>query len=124
MLDIGRRDGPRPKLNFTHSILPAFVDHEHPSQKRKLFSTIQEYPHIHTASTPRVNLDSVLTAPQLNVHLPNDACDNFLANLNGKGSVQYAKVYMKLSDIVEGDFFKYIKTGNKTMCPLTNAGLR
>lgn len=48
MFEIGHKDGPRPKCYFTHSTLPAFVDHDQPSQKKKPFSTAQEHPFVHT----------------------------------------------------------------------------
>ena len=57
-------------------------------------------------------LDRVLTFPQLDLLLPMELQDDFFSKLNGRGTLQYAKVYIKLSEIVEGDFFNdYIKTG-------------
>lgn len=51
-------------------------------------------------------------ALQLDILLPKDAHEIFLEKLKGKDELRYAKVYMKLSDIVEGDFFSnYVKTG-------------
>lgn len=48
MFDIGHKGGPQSKCYFTHSVLPAFVDHEKPSQKKKPFSTIHDRPFSHT----------------------------------------------------------------------------
>lgn len=50
MLHSTRKDGAPPKCYFTHSRLPAFVDHDQPSQKKKPFSTMQDYPFTHTVS--------------------------------------------------------------------------
>lgn len=50
---------------------------------------------------------------QFDVLLPEDAATKLQQQLdNGKGTLQYARVYMKPSEVIEGDFFnQYIKAG-------------
>lgn len=52
--------------------------------------------------------------PQFDVLLPRENAQPLLQSLaDGKGSLQYARVNMKLSELVSGDFFNdYMKIGN------------
>ncbi|KAI6862819.1 hypothetical protein KC343_g12414 [Hortaea werneckii] len=100
VLDIGDQGGPRPKCHFTQATLPTFVDHEQPPTKQKPFSTVLGQVYNHT-------LDVLCAADQEN------AIQQALANC---GALQYAKVNMKLIDLLSGDFFsQYVKTGNIIM---------
>lgn len=59
---------------------------------------------------------------QLDLVLPKDSHDAFLRRLGDKGTLRHAKVYLKLQDIVDGEFFNdYIKTGmlipHQSPCP-------
>ena len=51
---------------------------------------------------------------QLEILLPRDGANALQQILvDGAGTLQYAKVLMKLSDLIEGDFFnQYIKSGS------------
>lgn len=112
MLGTGDQNGPWPKCFFTHSVLPAFVDHDQPSRKKKPFSTIHEHAFTNTASLPLSSVILPLTLNQIDIVVPHTAHKTLLEGLKVQGKLQYAKVYMKLSDVVEGDFFNdYIKTG-------------
>ncbi|KAI7270932.1 hypothetical protein KC345_g7316 [Hortaea werneckii] len=100
VLDIGDQGGPRPKCHFTQATLPTFVDHEQPPTKQKPFSTVLGQVYNHT-------LDVVCAADQ------KSAIQQAVAN---SGTLQYAKVNMKLIDLLSGDFFsQYVKTGNIVM---------
>ncbi|KAK8156306.1 ribonuclease P 40kDa subunit-domain-containing protein [Phyllosticta citrichinensis] len=95
MFSIGNENGPASKCIFTHSVLPEHIDDRHPPTKKKPFATITELPFAHTAKVHRA----------------------FKQQLDGDvGSFHYARVYMTLGEIVDGDFFNdYVKTGNILM---------
>ncbi|KAK7624572.1 ribonuclease P 40kDa subunit-domain-containing protein [Phyllosticta citricarpa] len=103
MFSIGNENGPASKCIFTHSVLPEHIDERHPPTKKKPFATITELPFAHTASADLI--------------LPREVHEAVKQQLDGNvGSFQYARVYMTLGEIVEGDFFNdYIKTGNVLM---------
>ncbi|KAK5123089.1 hypothetical protein LTR85_003286 [Meristemomyces frigidus] len=100
-MESGKNDRVKPKCYFTQATLPGFVDHRQPPTKKKPFSTALSQNFNHT----------------LDVVLPEDAASRFRQVLaGGIGTLQYARVHMKLSEIVEGDFFaQYIKSGNILM---------
>ncbi|KAK3681518.1 hypothetical protein LTR37_020881 [Vermiconidia calcicola] len=101
MLSLEKNNGPRPKCFFTSSVLPSFVNHEQIPNKKKPFSTISGQAFSHT-------LDVVLSRGD-----ENSLQEHFSAE---GGTLQYARVHMKLSEVIEGDFFnQYIKTGNILM---------
>ncbi|KAK5110387.1 hypothetical protein LTR62_006095 [Meristemomyces frigidus] len=83
-MQIQSSDGPKPKCYLTHANLPTYIDREQPPYQ-KLELIIRK--------SNLENLTSVLS--QIT------------------GQLNYARVYMKLSDILSGDFFNtYIKKGN------------
>lgn len=51
MLDIHRDDGPSPKIYFSHSLLPSYIDPQNVSTKKKPFSTFNAQPFSHTVRT-------------------------------------------------------------------------
>ncbi|KAK1074727.1 hypothetical protein LTR12_008899 [Friedmanniomyces endolithicus] len=97
MLDIISHSGPKPKCYLTHAVLSNFIDYDLPPTKKRPFTTIAAQVTSHT-------VDVLL--PQSNLSKLQDELGE------GKGTFQYARVHMKLSDIIEGDFFNhYIKAG-------------
>jgi ribonuclease P/MRP protein subunit RPP40 len=104
MLDIHRTDSaPDTKIYFSHSVLPSYVDPQNVSTKKKPFSTFnkQKYSNI---------LDLIL--PEEIYEL----IEAELARADGPARAQYARVHMKLGEILESDFLNgYIKQGNIMM---------
>ncbi|TKA80318.1 hypothetical protein B0A55_02200 [Friedmanniomyces simplex] len=97
MLDIASHNGPKPKCYFIHAALSSFVDYDHPPAKKRPFSTF-------AAQTTSHTVDILLTESSLQEFRD--------ALAEGKGTFQYARVHMKLSEIIEGDFFNhYVKAG-------------
>ncbi|KAG8625628.1 hypothetical protein KVT40_006029 [Elsinoe batatas] len=98
MLDIGKDTGPVPKCLFSHNLLPRTIDDQQPPTKRKPFSSILDSPFNHT----------------VDVIVPEHDHANFAEKLRRTtGGWRYARVYLKLKDLIEGEFFdQYIKTGN------------
>ncbi|KAK3725058.1 hypothetical protein LTR37_000568 [Vermiconidia calcicola] len=97
MLSLEKNDGLRPKCFFASSVLPSFVNHEQIPNKKKPFSTISGQAFSHT----------------LDVVLPRAAASSLQEHFGAEGgTLQYARVHMKLSEVIEGDFFnQYIKIG-------------
>jgi ribonuclease P/MRP protein subunit RPP40 len=98
MLDIHRIDStPSPKVYFTHSILPSYIDPHNVSTKKFPFTTFNAQPFSHT-------LDLILPA------------ELYLLVQNKLDSAIYARAHLKLADILEPEFLEtYIKLGNITM---------
>lgn len=97
-----------------HALPPAGLCGPRPAFTKE--ATFQHDPcvsiHSHGQAAPRNVTAHDLTPSQLELLLPKDVCKAFEAKLKDNGTTRYAKVYMKLGDIVEGDFFSdYIKTG-------------
>ncbi|KAK3672481.1 hypothetical protein LTR78_007531 [Recurvomyces mirabilis] len=95
------RDGPKPKCFFTQANLPTFVDHDHPPIKKQPLATVVKQNFTHT----------------LDLIVPDTHLDKLNAALTkGPGDLHYARVYMKLSEILDGDFFNtYIKSDDILM---------
>lgn len=104
MLDIHRVDGvPRPKIYFSHSTLPSYIDPQNVSTKKKPFTAINKQKYSHT-------MDLIL--PEELFVLVKDKIEN----VESFAHTQYARVYMSLSEILENEFFNsYIKQGNIMM---------
>jgi ribonuclease P/MRP protein subunit RPP40 len=101
MLDIHRTDSvPDTKIYFTHSILPSYIDPQNVSTKKQPFATFNKQKFSHT----------------LDLILPEEVMELVQQRLNALDSEQYARVHMKLSDILETEFLNnYIKQGNIMM---------
>ncbi|GAB7348549.1 hypothetical protein MBLNU459_g6942t1 [Dothideomycetes sp. NU459] len=98
MLDIGKDGVSAAKCCFSHTILPHYIDDNQPPTKRKPFSTILSQPFNHTLE---------IIAPESSSAILQAA----ISKANSKQ--QYARVHLKLKEILTGDFFNhYIKTGN------------
>ncbi|KAK5137372.1 hypothetical protein LTR08_008950 [Meristemomyces frigidus] len=108
-MDVCGGDRVKPKCYFTQATLPTFVDHGQPPMKKKPFSTVAKQSFSHT-------LDVVLLA---------SAVDRFSQALaSGPGTLHYARVHMKLSELVAGDFFdQYIKSGSILMLAQGRPGI-
>lgn len=114
MVYLGTRDGPDPKCYFTSSVLSNFVNHEQIPTKKKPFSTISTQPFSHTVVAFHQTIyPAADQMSQLSLVLPKSDAETLKQTLSDvKGTLQYAKVYMTLGDLIEGDFFNhYIKTG-------------
>ncbi|EOA82308.1 hypothetical protein ACJQWK_05009 [Exserohilum turcicum] len=104
MLDIHRADPAQDsKVYFTHSVLPSYIDPQNVTTKKKPFSTFNKQKFSH-------NLDLIL--PEEIYELVRDE----LRRGDGPARAQYARVHMKLGEMLEGDFLDgYIKQGNIAM---------
>ncbi|PNS19821.1 hypothetical protein CAC42_7788 [Sphaceloma murrayae] len=98
MLDIAKDQGPGPKCFFTHVHLSHTIDEKQPPTKKKPFSNFAETHFNHT----------------IDVVLPKTAETRLAEKLEKIiGGIRYARVHLKLKDVIEGDFFdRYIKRGN------------
>ncbi|ORY07787.1 ribonuclease P 40kDa subunit-domain-containing protein [Clohesyomyces aquaticus] len=98
-----KNDGPASKCYFTHSLLPGYTDPQNPSTKKKPFSTFNAQRFSHT----------------LDLILPEELYALVRARLDvtdGVGRLHYARVHMKLGELLESEFFtEYIKKGNIMM---------
>ncbi|KAL5420845.1 hypothetical protein PMIN04_006093 [Paraphaeosphaeria minitans] len=103
MLDIHRIDGPDTKVYFSHSLLPSYIDPQNVSTKKKPFSTFNAQPFSHT----------------LDLILPEEIYEIVKGHVEGADAAVkgvYARVYLKLGEVLQGDFFnEYIKKGNIMM---------
>ncbi|KAF2120803.1 ribonuclease P 40kDa subunit-domain-containing protein [Lophiotrema nucula] len=102
MLDIRKDDGPHSKVFFSHTLLPGYIDPRNPSTKKKPFSTFLAQPFSHT----------------VDLILPEEIYELVQAHLEkaSVGQLHYARVFMRLGELLEGDFFtEYIKKGNIMM---------
>ncbi|GKZ29056.1 ribonuclease P protein subunit p40 [Aspergillus brasiliensis] len=97
MLDFEDDASKREKCFTTIGQLPAFIDPKQPPTKRSPFSAILGHPFVHTVE----------------VILPKDIFSRVQPQLQ---RLRYARVFMSLSSLLEGEFFNtYIKTGNILM---------
>ncbi|GAA83649.1 ribonuclease P protein subunit p40 [Aspergillus luchuensis IFO 4308] len=93
MLDFEDDASKREKCYTTIGQLPAFIDPKQPPTKRSPFSAILGHPFVHTVE----------------VILPKDILSHVEPQLQ---NLRYARVFMSLSSLLEGEFFNtYIKTG-------------
>lgn len=98
MLDIHRTDDtPTPKVYFTHSILPSYIDPHNVSNRKSPFTAFNAQPNSHT-------VDLILPA------------ELYLLVQDTLATATYARAHLKLIDILEPEFLEtYIKLGNVTM---------
>jgi ribonuclease P/MRP protein subunit RPP40 len=101
MLDIHRTDDvPDRKFYFTHSLLPTYIDPQNVSTKKQPFATFNKQRFSHT----------------LDLILPEEIYELLKQRLDAFGDGQYARVHMKLGEILEPEFVNdYIKQGNIMM---------
>jgi ribonuclease P/MRP protein subunit RPP40 len=104
MLDIHRTDSaPDTKICFSHSVLPSYIDPQNVSTKKKPFSTFNKQRFSHS-------LDLIL--PEEIYELVQAE----VARADGPARAQYARVHMKVGELLDGDFLNgYIKQGNIMM---------
>jgi ribonuclease P/MRP protein subunit RPP40 len=104
MLDIHRTDSaPDTKIYFSHSVLPSYIDPQNVSTKKKPFSAFNKQKYSHT-------VDLVLPEEMY------ELVKNELGRDDGPARAQYARVHMKLGEILESEFLNtYIKQGNIMM---------
>ena len=104
MLDIHRSDAaPDLKIYFSHSLLPTYIDPQNVATKKKPFSAFNKQKFSH----------------RLEVVLPEELYElvqNEIDRVDGAARAQYARVHMKVGEILEPDFLEsYIKQGNIMM---------
>lgn len=101
MLDIHRTDTvPDTRIYFTHSILPSYIDPQNVSTKKQPFATFNKQKFSHT----------------LDLILPAEIYELVQQKLETFGDGQYARVHMKLGEIIEAEFLNsYIKQGSIMM---------
>ncbi|CAN9162616.1 unnamed protein product [Alternaria alternata] len=104
MLDLHRADAaPDTKIYFSHSVLPSYIDPQNVSTKKKPFSAFNKQKYSHTVD---------LVLPEEIYEL----VQNELGRADGPARTQYARVHMKLGEILETEFLDtYIKQGNIMM---------
>ncbi|RDK46012.1 hypothetical protein M752DRAFT_332650 [Aspergillus phoenicis ATCC 13157] len=104
MLDFEDDASKREKCYTTIGQLPAFIDPKQPPTKRSPCSAILGHPFVHTVE----------------VILPKDIFSHVQPQLQ---KLRYARVFMSLSSLLEGEFFNtYIKTGNILMISEGHSG--
>ncbi|PIG85550.1 hypothetical protein AARAC_007744 [Aspergillus arachidicola] len=101
MLDLEDDASRREKCYTAVAQLPSFIDPKQPPVKKSPFSAIRGHPFVHTVE----------------VILPEATYKSIEGSLNTKlPKLRYARVFMSLSSLLEGDFFNtYIKSGNILM---------
>lgn len=104
MLDIHRpSSAPDTKIYFSHSVLPTYIDPQNVSTKKKPFSAFAAQKYSHT-------LDLILPEEMY------ELVKNELHRADSPARAQYARVHMKLSEILEAEFLDtYVKQGNIMM---------
>ncbi|GAD99363.1 hypothetical protein AOR_1_694184 [Paecilomyces variotii No. 5] len=97
------------KCYATIGQLPRFVDPKQPPTKKSPFSAMLSHAYVHTTE----------------LILPREIYNVIWESLDAKlQSLQYAKVILPLSSLLEGDFFnKYIKIGNVLMISEGRSGV-
>ena len=104
MLPLLKSDRRPQKCQITSSTLPAFIDPLQPPQKSAPFNALWALKWCHT-------IDILLPAELRDVIKQTETRQLELARLM-KQNNRYAKVIMKLGQVLEGDFFnEYVKKG-------------
>ncbi|KAJ9497919.1 hypothetical protein H2202_006522 [Exophiala xenobiotica] len=93
--------GPSPKVNISSGPVPAYISASQAPTKKSPWRTIREVEYVQRATAT----------------LPEELYDIIWRDVDAStGGFNYAKVIMKLEDILQGDFFnEYIKRGNILM---------
>ncbi|KNG86645.1 hypothetical protein ANOM_004361 [Aspergillus nomiae NRRL 13137] len=101
MFDLEDDASRREKCYTAVAQLPSFIDPKQPPLKKPPFSAIWGHPFVHTVE----------------VILPEATYKTIESSFNAKlPKLRYARVFMSLSSLLEGDFFNtYIKSGNVLM---------
>ncbi|KAE8364363.1 ribonuclease P 40kDa subunit-domain-containing protein [Aspergillus caelatus] len=101
MFDLEDDASRREKCYTAVAQLPCFIDSKQPPMKKSPFSAIWGHPFVHTVE---------VTLPEATYKTIESSLDTKLPKL------RYARVFMSLSSLLEGDFFNaYIKSGNILM---------
>ncbi|EAS27643.3 ribonuclease P/MRP protein subunit RPP40 [Coccidioides immitis RS] len=109
MFDIDDSALDKEKCYTTIGELPHYVDPKQPPTRKSPFSTVSRHCFVHSTE----------------LILPEEIYQAAWDSIANKISIcQYAKVFMSLSDILDGEFFnKYIKTGNILMISEGQSGV-
>jgi ribonuclease P/MRP protein subunit RPP40 len=97
IFDFASNDAVDPKMHVSHGLLPPYIDAGQPPTKRSPWCQIQKISFIHT----------------LTMLMPDEMYEIIWNALDAEvKKIKYAKVIMKLQEVLEGDFFtEYIKKG-------------
>ena len=115
MFEFGADDQPSSKCYVTHGSLPTHVDPRQPPTRKKPFSTILDHTFVHKVFSFVVHCATGIADlySKLDLILPEEVFQIIWDELASKvESIRYAKVFLPLSALLEGDFFNiYIKSG-------------
>jgi ribonuclease P/MRP protein subunit RPP40 len=101
IFDFAGKDADDSKMLVSRGSLPPYIDASQPPTKRSPWRQIKELPFVHTFT---------ILMPEEMDWVVWDKLDDEVK------SVKYAKVIMKLQEVLEGDFFtEYIKKGTSVM---------
>ena len=103
------------KMSVSNGALPAYIETQQPPSRKKPFSTILNQSFTHAVSEKMRLMGSIWLRwlPQVELLLPEELYDLIWQDVSSKtSSLEYSRVIMSLSEILDGDFFnKYIKAG-------------
>lgn len=101
IFDFAGNDAVESKMRVSRGSLPPYVDVAQPPTKRSPWRQIKELPFVHTFT----------------ILMPDETYQMIWNKLDAEvKTVKYAKMIMKLQEVLEGDFFtEYIKKGASDM---------
>lgn len=121
MFNILRKDAPSSKLHISQGQFLKRSDPDQPPAKKKPYSTIMNQAFTHSVVGPPSSILSALVhISQACVILPKELYELVWNDISKNlQTLEYSRVIMPLSALLEGDFFNsYIKSGNKISCLL------
>lgn len=100
IFDFGGRDGLQSKMKVSQGSLPPYIDAAQPPTKKSPWHQIKELPFVHTFT----------------MLMPDEMYQMVWTKLDAEvKTIKYAKVIMKLHEVLEGEFFtQFIKKGMPT----------
>lgn len=105
MLPLLKTDRKPQKCQISYGQLPTFIDPKQPPQRRKPFDALWALKWCHT-------VDVLLPVELRDVIQQAEGRQNELGRLETRNE-RFAKVIMKLGEVLEGDFFtEYVKKGD------------
>lgn len=109
IFDFGGRDGLQSKMKVSQGSLPPYIDAAQPPTKKSPWHQIKELPFVHTFT----------------MLMPDEMYQMVWTKLDAEvKTIKYAKVIMKLHEVLEGEFFtQFIKKGDIVMLSEGCAGV-
>ena len=97
LFDFGSSSGPDAKMNVTLGVLPGYIDPKQPPTKKSPWNAMNDVPFVQS----------------VDLVLPEELYDLIWHKIGAEMKHnRYAKVVMKLEDLLDGEFFtQYIKRG-------------